>query len=109
MKTAKKILDFMIRNTSSIESIQIYGYCDDRGTADYIIINYRNKVSYHSKSSNVNQFNKNKILIIEGKGRVILTENLLENLGEIRSKNRRVDLLLVKKKTVLKDLQLFSG
>jgi outer membrane protein OmpA-like peptidoglycan-associated protein len=32
----KKILDFMIRvDTSSIESIQIYGYCDDRGTADY--------------------------------------------------------------------------
>jgi hypothetical protein len=40
-----------------------------------IIINYRNKGSYHSKSSNVNGFNKNKILIIEGKGRVILTEN----------------------------------
>jgi hypothetical protein len=32
-----------------------------------IIINYRNKGSYHSKSSNVNRFNKNKILIIEGK------------------------------------------
>jgi hypothetical protein len=33
----------MIRvDTSSIESIQIYGYCDDRGTADYNI-NYRNK------------------------------------------------------------------
>jgi outer membrane protein OmpA-like peptidoglycan-associated protein len=31
----KNILDFMIKDTSSIESIQIYGYCDDRGTADY--------------------------------------------------------------------------
>jgi hypothetical protein len=65
---------------------------------------YRTRVSYHSKSSNVNQVNKNKILIIEGKGRVILTENLLENLGEIRSKNRRVDLLLVKKTVLNKDL-----
>jgi outer membrane protein OmpA-like peptidoglycan-associated protein len=35
MNNNKKILDFMIRvDTSSIESIQIYGYCDDRGT-DY--------------------------------------------------------------------------
>jgi outer membrane protein OmpA-like peptidoglycan-associated protein len=46
---------------------------DDRGTADY---NY--KLSEQRvlplKSSNVNGFNKNKILIIEGKGRVILTE-----------------------------------
>jgi hypothetical protein len=41
MTTATKILDFMI-DTSSIESIQIYGYCDDRGTADYKL-NYRNK------------------------------------------------------------------
>jgi hypothetical protein len=38
----KKILDFMIRQTSSIESIQIYGYCDDAELL-IIIINYRNK------------------------------------------------------------------
>ena len=32
----KNILEFMIKaDTSTIESIQIYGYCDDRGTADY--------------------------------------------------------------------------
>jgi outer membrane protein OmpA-like peptidoglycan-associated protein len=30
----KNILDFMIKADTSIESIQIYGYCDDRGT-DY--------------------------------------------------------------------------
>jgi hypothetical protein len=62
-----------------------------------IIINYRNKVLTIQSLLTSIGFNKNKILIIEGKGRVILTENLLENLGEIRSKNRRVDLLLVKK------------
>ena len=94
----KNILDFMIKaDTSSIESIQIYGYCDDRGTADY---NYKlseqRVLTIQSLLTSIG-FNKNKILIIEGKGRVILTENLLENLGEIRSKNRRVDLLLVKK------------
>jgi outer membrane protein OmpA-like peptidoglycan-associated protein len=34
--TATKNLRFYDKvDTSSIESIQIYGYCDDRGTADY--------------------------------------------------------------------------
>jgi flagellar motor protein MotB len=44
-----------------------------------------------------NGFNKNKIVIIEGKGRVLLSDNPLENLAEIRSKNRRVDILIVSK------------
>jgi hypothetical protein len=44
-----------------------------------------------------NGFNKNKIVIIEGKGRVLLSDNPLENLAEIRSKKRRVDILIVSK------------
>lgn len=92
------ILDFIIKvDTSRIESIQIYGYCDDRGTADY---NYKLSEQRVNTVRNLlisYGFNKNKIVIIEGKGRVILTDDLLENLGEIRSKNRRVDLLLVQK------------
>jgi outer membrane protein OmpA-like peptidoglycan-associated protein len=82
-------------DTSSIESIQIYGYCDDRGTDYNYKLSEQRVLTIQSLLTSIG-FNKNKILIIEGKGRVILTENL-ENLGEIRSKNRRVDLLLVKK------------
>lgn len=44
-----------------------------------------------------NGFNKNKIVIIEGRGRVILKTDTIENLTETRSKNRRVDLFIVKK------------
>ena len=44
-----------------------------------------------------NGFNQNKIVIVEGKGRVILKNDPFENLTETRSKNRRVDLFLVKK------------
>ncbi|MFB0910192.1 MAG: OmpA family protein [Flavobacterium sp.] len=94
----KNILEFMIKaDTSTIESIQIYGYCDDRGTADYNYkLSERRVLTIQSLLTSIG-FNKNKILIIEGKGRVMLTENLLGKLSEIRSKNRRVDLLLVKK------------
>lgn len=92
------ILDFIISaDTTKIESVQIYGYCDDRGNYDY---NYKLSEERVNTVRNIltsHGFNKNKIVIIEGKGRVILTDDPLVNLAEIRSKNRRVDLLIVGK------------
>lgn len=84
-------------DTSRIESIQIYGYCDDRGANDYNYILSQNRVNTVRNILLANGFNKNKIVIIEGKGRVILKKDTVENLTETRSKNRRVDLILVKK------------
>jgi outer membrane protein OmpA-like peptidoglycan-associated protein len=46
------IWDFVLQSdTTQIESIQIYGYCDDRGDNDY---NYKlsEKSKYRSKNSN---------------------------------------------------------
>jgi outer membrane protein OmpA-like peptidoglycan-associated protein len=92
------IVDFIKRiDTTKVESIQIYGYCDDRGDNEY---NYKlsdNRVKTVRDILTSNGFNKNKIVIIEGKGRVILKNDSFENLTETRSKNRRVDLFLVKK------------
>ena len=42
-------------------------------------------------------FNESKIVILEGKGRVVLKPDTVENLHETRSKNRRVDLIVVKR------------
>jgi len=92
------ILNFIIQaDTSKIESIQIYGYCDDRGDDDYNYKLSENRVKTVRNLLTTNGFNKNKIVIVEGKGRVILTDNSLDNLAEIRSKNRRVDLVIVRK------------
>lgn len=92
------ILDFIKKtDTSKIESIQIYGYCDDRGNNDYNYKLSKNRVTTVQKILTSNGFNKNKIVLIEGKGRVILKKDTIENLIETRSKNRRVDLILVKK------------
>ena len=94
----KLIWDFVLQaDTTRIESIQIYGYCDDRGNNDYNYKLSENRVNTVQKILTANGFNKNKIVIIEGKGRVLLTNNPLENLTEIRSKNRRVDILIVRK------------
>jgi len=92
------ILDFMKNaDTTKIESIQIYGYCDDRGANDYNYALSKNRVTTVQDILTANGFNKNKIVIIEGKGRVILQKEMVENLSETRSKNRRVDLFIVKK------------
>jgi outer membrane protein OmpA-like peptidoglycan-associated protein len=97
-KQEKIIWDFVIHSdTTRIESIQIYGYCDDRGDNDYNYKLSENRVNTVQKILMENGFNKNKIVIIEGKGRVLLSDNPLENLAEIRSKNRRVDILIVSK------------
>ena len=84
-------------DTTKIESIQIYGYCDDRGDNDYNYKLSKNRVETVQKILTNNGFNKNKIVIIEGKGRVVIRKDTVENLNETRSKNRRVDLILVKK------------
>lgn len=94
----QNILDFVLKaDTTTIESIQIYGYCDDRGNNDYNYKLSEDRVNTVKAVLTSRGFNKNKIVIIEGKGRVIITEDVLGNLAEIRSKNRRVDLLMVKK------------
>lgn len=92
------IVDFMKTvDTTKIESIQIFGYCDDRGAKDYNYDLSKKRVMTVQDILTANGFNQNKIVIIEGKGRVIIQKDDIENLSEIRSKNRRVDLFLVKK------------
>lgn len=84
-------------DTTQLESIQIYGYCDDRGNTDYNLKLSENRVNAVKSILIANGFNKNKIVIIEGKGRVLLNADSGESLADIRSKNRRVDLLIIKK------------
>ncbi|MEN2402604.1 OmpA family protein [Flavobacterium sp. MC2016-06] len=84
-------------DTSKVESIQIYGYCDDRGTDDYNFRLSLNRVNTIQELLLLSGFNQSKIVILEGKGRIILRPDTVENLHETRSRNRRVDLIVVKR------------
>jgi outer membrane protein OmpA-like peptidoglycan-associated protein len=92
-------------DTSKVESIQIYGYCDDRGNDQY---NYRLSNSRVNKVQEIlvsAGFNESKIIILEGKGRIIVRQDTVENLQETRSKNRRVDLIVVKRNSYGKGIK----
>jgi outer membrane protein OmpA-like peptidoglycan-associated protein len=85
-----------IKSTDSarIESVQIFGYTDDIGKEAY---NFKLSTSRAAaiKQKLISEGIKNKIIVtIEGKGRILIDDDVVENLPEKRSKNRRVDVVL---------------
>lgn len=94
-KQAKEVVDFINTTDSTrIETIQIFGYTDDIGKEAY---NY--KLSENRATAIQNQLVqggiKSKIIVtIEGKGRILIDDDIVANLPEKRSKNRRVDIVL---------------
>ena len=94
-KQGNAVLNF-IKTTDStrIESVEIFGYTDDIGKDAYnfkLSTNRANTIKNKLISSGI----KNKIIVtIEGKGRILIDDDIVENLPEKRSKNRRVDVVL---------------
>lgn len=94
-KQVNEAIDFIKKTDSTrIESIQIYGYTDDVGKDAY---NF--KLSTKRANAIQDRFIENgiksKIIVtIEGKGRILIEDDILENLPEKRSKNRRVDIVV---------------
>ncbi|QLC66884.1 OmpA family protein [Flavobacterium sp. LPB0248] len=84
-------------DTAKVESIQIYGYCDDRGNDEYNFRLSNNRANTIQNLLVAKGFKQSKIVILEGKGRVIVKADTVENLYETRLRNRRVDLIVVKK------------
>lgn len=93
-------------DTTRLQSVSIYGYCDDVGK-----INYNYKLSQDRANSVKNMLVKKgvkyKIIVkIEGKGKVLIDEDLEENIPEARAKNRRVDVVLNFKPLVVEELNI---
>ena len=93
-------------DTIKVETIEIFGYCDDRGSDSYNFVLSNNRANT-VKNILLSKGIKNKIIIsIEGRGRVLLDEDLSQNIPEERSKNRRVDVVINFKKEVVEELQI---
>lgn len=83
---------------SQFETIQLYGYCDDRGSEEYNTKLSEKRVTTVQKILVSNGISLNKIFICEGKGRVSLDKDTVKNLEKTRYQNRRVDILFIKKR-----------
>lgn len=94
-KQEQAVVDFIRKSDSTrIESVEIFGYTDDIGKEAY---NYKLSTQRANtiKDALVRNGIKNKIIVtIEGKGRIMIDDDVLDNLPERRSKNRRVDVVL---------------
>lgn len=94
-KQSTDLVNFIkVTDSTRIESIQIFGYTDDIGKDAY---NYKLSVNRAETIKNklIDNGVKNKIIVtIEGKGRILIDDDILDNLPEKRSKNRRVDVVL---------------
>ncbi len=88
-----------------IESISIYGYCDDRGKDEYnfkLSSNRANAIKDKLVESGV----KSKIIVtIEGRGRILIEDDI-DNISEVRSKNRRVDVVMNFKEIPIEKLEI---
>lgn len=84
-------------NFSQYDAVQLYGYCDDRGTEEYNNILSNDRVATVQKILLSSGILPNKFFICEGKGRVNVDQDTIKNLNQIRYKNRRVDLFFLRK------------
>jgi outer membrane protein OmpA-like peptidoglycan-associated protein len=101
------VLSFVQKiDTARIESIQIYGYCDDRGKDEYNFVLSTNRATT-VKNKLIDRGIKSKIIItLEGKGRIMLDEDLQTDIPEARSKNRRVDVVVNYKSITIENLKI---
>lgn len=81
-------------DSTRIDNVQIFGYTDDVGKDSY-----NTKLSTQRantiKDKLIENGIKSKIIVtIEGKGKIMIDDDVVANLPEKRSKNRRVDLVL---------------
>jgi outer membrane protein OmpA-like peptidoglycan-associated protein len=94
-KQTEELVNFIKKTDSTrIESIEIFGYTDDVGKEDYNFkLSTKRAATIQSKMIE-NGITSKIIVTIEGKGKILIDDDILDNLPEKRSKNRRVDVVL---------------
>lgn len=94
-RQATAVVNFIQHTDSArIESVEIFGYTDDVGKDAYNFKLSTNR-ALAIKQKLADAGIKNRIIVtIEGKGRILIDDDVVENLPQKRSKNRRVDVVL---------------
>lgn len=77
-----------------IEKISIYGFTDDRGSASYNMTLSQNRANSIKLIFSNNEFDESIITNVDGKGKILLKVVQEENVNQIRSLNRKVEIIV---------------
>lgn len=82
---------------SEFYNIQIFGYCDERGSNEYNIKLSKKRVDFVNNLLIEKGISSSKISIMEGRGEIEFDKNSTLNRDKEWANNRRVDVLFLKK------------
>ena len=102
----KNRLLYFLKNleVNNIKRISIYGFCDDRGTNNYNFILSQKRANFIKSFISSNNIKKEVISNVDGKGEILLRFIKSENIEIVRGLNRKVEILVEKKKINFDDL-----
>src|SRR5690606_26957268 len=90
-----KLLLFLSEIESlDIEKISIYGFTDDRGSAEYNLVLSQNRANSIKAIFSNNEFDESIITNVDGKGNILLKLVKEEDVSKIRSLNRKVEIIV---------------
>lgn len=90
-----KLLLFLSEIESlDIEKISIYGFTDDRGSAEYNLVLSQNRANSIKTIFSNNEFDESIITNVDGKGKILLKLVKEEDVSKIRSLNRKVEIIV---------------
>lgn len=77
-----------------IEKISIYGFTDDRGSAEYNLVLSQNRANSIKTIFSNNEFDESIITNVDGKGKILLRLIKEEDVSKIRGLNRKVEIIV---------------
>ncbi len=104
-ETEKTRLLIFISNLSEVDinSISIYGFCDDRGSLDYNLKLSEQRAQAIKTFFAKQNIDENLITSVDGKGEILVKILDTEQLTKIRGLNRKVEIIVYPKQTELND------
>lgn len=78
-----------------INKIQIYGFCDDRGSENYNKTLSEKRAETIKDVFSTNEINSNLITNVDGKGEILLKIVDSKNVDKIRGLNRKVEITVI--------------
>ncbi len=78
-----------------VDKIEIFGFCDDRGTDNYNLILSQQRADAIKAIFSANEIDQSLITNVDGKGEILLNIVHEEDLNEIRGLNRKVEVIVL--------------